>query len=109
MTNKILVGVGNIYASEILFISRISPIRIASSLSRDEIKSVVENTKSVLEESIIKGGTTFRDYRSADNSKGGFQDELLVYGQNTCKVCESELQKITQGQRSTFFCENCQK
>lgn len=110
MDSKVVVGVGNIYASETLFLSKISPERKANSLSLDEAKVLVKNIKEVLAASIESGGTTIRDFEGADGKPGYFVQKLNVYGHEgeECKVCGTPIKRIVQGQRATYFCPNCQ-
>ncbi len=111
MNSAVVVGVGNIYACESLFLSRIDPERPANSITKKEAKLLVENIKTILAESIKSGGTTIRDFEGADGKLGYFVQNLMVYGHEgeKCKVCGHEIKRIVQGQRSTFFCPHCQK
>jgi len=111
MDAKIVVGIGNIYANESLFYSRIDPRRPARSLSANEIKALVKSLKTVLNTAIEKGGTTLNDFRNAYGEPGFFQLELAVYARadQPCPKCESLIHKIVLGGRSTFYCPNCQK
>ncbi|NIA28789.1 MAG: bifunctional DNA-formamidopyrimidine glycosylase/DNA-(apurinic or apyrimidinic site) lyase [Actinobacteria bacterium] len=111
MNAKIVVGIGNIYANESLFYSRIDPCRIARSLSEKEIKKLVKSAKMVLNAAIKKGGTTLNDFRNAYGEPGFFQLELAVYGRADlpCSECGNPIHKTVLGGRSTFFCPNCQK
>jgi len=106
-----VVGVGNIYASESLFRARIDPRRPAGGLSDVEWGAVAASIRSTLLEAIAAGGTSFRDYRHNDGSKGYFAVALNVYGRNRqpCPKCGKPIHQIVQGGRSTFFCEFCQK
>ncbi len=106
-----IVGIGNIYASEILFLAKIHPERAWSSLSKNETNLVCRYIKQVLTKAIEKGGTTFSDFQSSNGETGQYQNELYVYSREgeKCRKCESLILKITQGSRSTFYCEKCQK
>jgi formamidopyrimidine-DNA glycosylase len=110
MDNKIVVGVGNIYANESLFKSRIHPTRPAGKLTRKEWQLLVENIKATLEIAIQQGGTTLKDFAQADGKPGYFAQELLVYGKagEPCPECGETLQEQKIGQRNTFFCDKCQ-
>lgn len=110
MKQEIVVGVGNIYACEALFASRISPLRPAESLTADECAELVKNIKAVLKQSIKNGGTTFSDYRQLNGEEGHFVQKLNVYGRagEPCKLCGEPLSRTVQGGRSTFYCEHCQ-
>jgi formamidopyrimidine-DNA glycosylase len=110
MDQKKIVGVGNIYASESLYLAKINPKRSASKISINECKEIVKSIKKVLKYAIKMGGTTLKDFYSADGNEGYFNLELNVYGRNNqaCKICNSKIKKVNIGQRATFFCENCQ-
>lgn len=111
MDNSVVVGVGNIYASEVLFASKISPERKANKVTSKECETLVSNIRKILSESIKKGGTTIRDFSGADGKLGYFVQNLFVYGHEgePCKICKTPIKSIVQGQRSTFFCPHCQK
>lgn len=110
MDNSIVVGVGNIYATESLFAAKIHPKRSAASLKDNEISILVDKIKIILQKAIIAGGTTLRDFVSGDNTPGYFKQELAVYGraQEPCNVCSSNIESINQSGRRSFFCPNCQ-
>jgi formamidopyrimidine-DNA glycosylase len=111
LDQKIVVGLGNIYASEILFRSRIHPQRAAGKLLKNEWTKIIKYTQSILEEAIKNNGTTISDFRRVDDKTGKFQQFLQVYGKNkqACPKCDVPIQRIVQQQRSTFFCPECQK
>lgn len=111
MNSKLVVGVGNIYASEALFKARIRPRRQARSLSRAEVRALVRAVRSVLAMAIRVGGTTLRDYVGADGQPGYFKQKLYVYERagQPCRVCRIRIRQLTQGQRSTYYCPTCQK
>lgn len=110
MDGKILVGVGNIYASEALFMTSISPERKAGSLSSSECGRLAASIKKVLQDAIDSGGSSIRDFVSIDSNKGYFQHHFAVYGKGgkPCQVCLGAITKIYQSGRATFFCPNCQ-
>ena len=110
MNQKNVVGIGNIYASESLYLSRINPLKESHKLNIKECKRIVSSAKKVLNEAIKVGGTTLKDFYSADGSPGYFKIKLNVYGRNgqKCKNCEEEILKVTINQRATFYCPNCQ-
>ncbi|HBC6052191.1 bifunctional DNA-formamidopyrimidine glycosylase/DNA-(apurinic or apyrimidinic site) lyase [Proteus mirabilis] len=110
MDNKLVVGVGNIYANEALFSSGIMPDRKASSLTEQECDVLVNAIKAVLTRSIEQGGTTLKDFLQSDGKPGYFAQELFVYGRKdkACLICGHTIESIKQGQRSTFFCRHCQ-
>lgn len=111
MNSRLVVGVGNIYASESLFRSRIRPRRRAQSLSREEAKRLVRAVRAVLSLAIKVGGTTLRDYVGADGEPGYFRQKLYVYERagKACRVCGSPVRQLTQQGRSTYYCASCQK
>ncbi|HUL47956.1 MAG TPA: bifunctional DNA-formamidopyrimidine glycosylase/DNA-(apurinic or apyrimidinic site) lyase [Steroidobacteraceae bacterium] len=111
MNSRLVVGVGNIYASEALFRARIRPQRAARSLTHTEAAQLVRAVRAVLGAAIRAGGTTLRDYRRTDGSPGYFRQRLYVYERHgkPCRRCGKPVRAITQGQRSTYYCPGCQK
>jgi formamidopyrimidine-DNA glycosylase len=111
MNSRLVVGVGNIYASESLFRSRIRPRRRAQSLSREETKRLAKAVRAVLSMAIKVGGTTLRDYVGADGEPGYFRQKLYVYERagKACRVCGTIVRQLTQQGRSTYYCSSCQK
>jgi formamidopyrimidine-DNA glycosylase len=111
MNSQLVVGVGNIYASEALFRARIAPKRAAGRLTRAEAQKLVRAVKSVLAAAVKTGGTTLRDYVNAEGTPGYFRQKLYVYerGGAACRVCKSPVRHFTQGQRSTYWCATCQR
>jgi formamidopyrimidine-DNA glycosylase len=105
-----VVGVGNIYASEALFRAGIHPRRAAGRISRVRYDGLARSVREVLEDAIREGGTTLRDYMSADGTPGYFRQQLFVYERagQPCRRCGTTIRKLAQGQRSTYFCPNCQ-
>jgi formamidopyrimidine-DNA glycosylase len=111
MNSQVVVGVGNIYASEALFRARISPRRAARRITRKEAAALAQAIKDVLGEAIKIGGTTLRDYVNADGAPGYFSQKLFVYERKgaACRVCASAIKQFVQGQRSTYWCSTCQR
>lgn len=111
MDAKIVVGVGNIYASESLFRARIHPSIPAYKLSKPRAARLVNAIKEVLAESIRQGGTTLRDFVNSDGQPGYFRQRLYVYSRTSepCRVCATPVSQLIHGQRSTFYCKVCQK
>ena len=111
MNSQVVVGVGNIYASEALFRARVSPRRAARRLTRQETLVLAQSIKDVLGEAIKIGGTTLRDYVNADGAPGYFRQKLFVYERagEACRVCKAPVRQIVQGQRSTYWCSTCQR
>jgi|TARA_B110000305_G_scaffold225204_1_gene271528 formamidopyrimidine-DNA glycosylase len=110
MNQKNVVGIGNIYASESLYLAKINPSRIASELSIEDCKKVTHSAKKILNSAIKVGGTTLKDFYSADGSPGYFKFKLNVYGREglECKKCSTLISKAVINTRATFFCKNCQ-
>ena len=113
LDQKFVSGIGNIYASEILFKSKIHPYRKVCFLSKEECKKIILNSKKILLKAISKGGSSIRDFKNTSGSKGGFQNEFKVYQQQGMKCknfrCTYLIKKKISSNRSTFFCESCQK
>lgn len=111
MDAHLVVGVGNIYASESLFRSRINPQTAANRIGLARCQKLVREIKATLAAAIEAGGSSLRDFFGADGNPGYFQQEYFVYGRTgqPCKVCGTVISTIRQGQRSTFFCPHCQK
>lgn len=111
MNSKIVVGVGNIYANEALFLSGIRPDRHAGRISRARYDVLAQNIKLVLRRSIESGGTTLRDFIREDGSPGYFRQSLMVYGRGdeSCKQCGQTLTETRLGNRSTVYCRRCQR
>jgi formamidopyrimidine-DNA glycosylase len=111
MNSQVVVGVGNIYASEALFHSGIRPTRRAGTLSRERLDALSKAVKRVLGDAIRAGGTTLRDYVNPDGMPGYFRQKLYVYERagEPCRVCKTAIKQLVQGQRSTYFCPKCQK
>ena len=111
MDSRLVVGVGNVYASEALFRARISPTRRSKSLSRAEVSRLVRGVRAVLSRAIRAGGTTLRNYLGADGEPGNFRQRLDVYERKgkPCRRCGTPVRAVTQGQRSTYYCPSCQK
>ena len=110
MDQKIIAGIGNIYASEILYKAKINPFRKVNSLSQNDLNSIITYTKIILKKSIDVGGTTIRDHIQPDGRLGYFKQKLQVYGKTNvkCKTCNSFIVKEVISNRSTFICRHCQ-
>ncbi len=111
MNSQVVVGVGNIYASEALFRARIAPRRAARRITRAQAAGLSQAIKDVLSEAIEIGGTTLRDYVNADGIPGYFRQKLFVYERDgqSCRVCKRPVKQFVQGQRSTYWCAHCQR
>lgn len=111
MDAHIVVGVGNIYASEALFLAGIDPRKAAGSISQARYKKLVDAIKQVLAAAIKQGGTTLKDFTQSDGKPGYFQQQLNVYGRRdkNCLVCNAAIKHCVLGQRATYYCTQCQK
>lgn len=110
MDSHVVVGVGNIYANEALFLAKIHPQRPANTLSESEYRTLAKMIKIVLKKAIAQGGTTLKDFVNGDGKPGYFSQYLHVYGRKNlpCFHCQSTLLEIRLNQRSTIYCANCQ-
>ena len=111
MDNRVVVGVGNIYANEALFLAGIDPRRPAGNISEQRYQRLTQTIKQVLAKAIEQGGTTLKDFAQTDGNPGYFAQHLNVYGRKgkPCEVCGKEIQSKVIGQRNTFFCTHCQR
>jgi formamidopyrimidine-DNA glycosylase len=111
MDQRVVVGVGNIYASEALFRAGVHPKRAAGRVSGARLAALVEAVRAVLGDAIRAGGTTLRDYVGADGAPGYFRQRLYVYERTgqPCRRCRTPVRHLVQGQRSTYYCPRCQR
>ena len=111
MDSHLIVGVGNIYAAESLFLAGISPRRAAGKLTRPQCERLCAAVRTTLERSIAAGGSSVRDYVHSDGGAGSFQLTCAVYGRagEPCPTCRRPVRMLRQGGRSTFYCPHCQK
>lgn len=111
MDSRIVVGVGNIYASESLFMAGLQPQRPAGDIDAEDCRRLAEAIKSVLQRAIDQGGTTLRDFTNAQGKPGYFQQALLVYGRGgePCLTCAEPIQQLKISQRSSYYCRSCQR
>jgi len=113
MDQKFVSGLGNIYANEILFLSKVKPSRKVKNLKEFELKKIINFTKEVLKKAIELGGSSIKDFSSSNGKKGSFQQHFNVYGKKgaACSntTCRSIIVKSSISNRATFFCSNCQK
>jgi formamidopyrimidine-DNA glycosylase len=111
LAGDVVVGVGNIYASEALFLARIRPTLAASKISRPRADRLRDAIREVLTRAVQKGGSTLRDFSNARGESGYFQLEAMVYDRagEPCRVCGTPIKSIRQGQRATYYCPHCQK
>ncbi len=111
MDQSIIAGIGNIYASEILYRANINPLRAVNNLNKEQLKSIINATKYILKKSINVGGTTIRNHVQPNGKIGYFAQKLQVYGRkkHKCYKCNNIITLINISNRSTYFCSNCQK
>lgn len=111
LDQKVIAGLGNIYADECLALSKILPMRLANTLSRNEINELCEAINAVIAQGIKNRGTTFRDYKDGEGNKGNNQNHLLVYSRSgkPCRSCGTILLQTKIGGRGSVYCPNCQK
>ena len=106
-------GIGNIYASEILFECKINPLISADLLKEEQIDKIIKKSREVLKKSIVKGGSSIRDFKNTSGNSGLFQNEFKVYNRENLKcpriTCSGKILKIVITNRSSFFCNKCQK
>jgi len=111
LDQKIICGIGNIYASEILFYSKIHPLKKVNYLNKYEINSLLRNINVVLSKAVLNGGTTIKDYKQPNGKVGYFKQKLKVYGREKlkCYNCNSIIFKLNINKRATYICPECQK
>ena len=111
MDSHLVVGVGNIYASESLYYAGIRPYRISKKVSKKEAFALAESIKNVIKEAILKGGSSMNDFLDVNGENGYFQNEHKVYGRENqpCFQCQLPITQLRLGQRSSFFCKKCQR
>lgn len=111
LDQSIIVGIGNIYADEILFLAKINPYKRAMDLTDSNLEDIIKYTQQVLSEAIAAGGTTIRSYSSVNGIHGMFQQKLLVHSREgeKCSCCFENIIKVKIGGRGTYYCPNCQK
>ncbi len=111
LAGQAVVGVGNIYCSESLFMAGIHPAKAAGKLTRQQCSRLAEAVRSILEKATAAGGSSLKDFVNSDGDPGHFMVQTKVYDRKNqlCKVCKTSIKQIVQGQRSTYFCPTCQK
>jgi formamidopyrimidine-DNA glycosylase len=110
MNSNYIVGIGNIYASEILFLTKIHPLQICTQIPAPKIEELLTNIKLVLKNAIYLGGSSIKNFVNPEGDKGNFGGAFQVYGRHkqACYNCQNMIEKLIIQQRSTFFCSNCQ-
>ena len=110
LDQRVVAGLGNIYADEALWRARVSPLRVANGLSDDEVRRVTRAVRAALRAGIDRQGSTLRDYAAPDGASGSMQDEFRVYGRDgePCRRCRTTIAKTRVGGRGTWFCPRCQ-
>ena len=111
LDQSIIAGLGNIYANEVLFLSKINPFKKGKDITKNECDNIISSSKEILTNAIIDGGTTIKSYTSSLGVTGHYQDKLYVHKRDNmnCKICNSLILKDRIGGRSTYYCPNCQK
>ena len=111
LDQSIIAGIGNIYDDEILFMSRISPLKKSNKVTKKECEAIIKNTNIVLDNAVKLGGTTIKSFTSSEGVHGLFQNKLLVHGKRgeLCPNCNSPIEKIKINGRGTYYCPKCQK
>ena len=111
LDQSIIAGLGNIYANEVLFLSKINPFKKGKDITKNECNNIISSSKEILTNAIIDGGTTIKSYTSSLGVTGHYQDKLYVHKRDNmnCKICNSLILKDRIGGRSTYYCPNCQK
>ena len=109
LEQSIITGLGNIYVDEVLYASKILPDRPASQITIDEVYSIISESDRILSLAIEKKGTTIRSYTSSLGVKGGYQDFLKVHTKTICQACNSPIEKMKIGGRTSYYCKNCQR
>ena len=111
LNQKLVAGIGNIYADEALFLAELLPWRMGKSLKNNELKKLTQSIKQILRKAIKYRGTTFNDYVDASGNKGNFVGMLNVYGRKgeKCRKCGTEIKKMKLTQRGTHYCKKCQR
>lgn len=111
LDHTVIAGIGNIYASEILFRTRISPLRCGSTIRKQDIVPLIKNIRAVLSEAIVHRGSSMRNYRDGRGQKGAFNKLIQVYARigQACVVCQRPIIRVVQSGRSTFYCKHCQQ
>lgn len=111
LDQRVLAGLGNIYACEALFWAGLSPRRLALNVTQNRAEKLVKSIRKVLKQAISNGGSTLRDYMQASGELGYFQNQFAVYSREGCLCvnCNQSIKRIVQSGRSTFFCSNCQR
>ena len=108
MDNKVVTGIGNIYAAETLFAAKVSPTRRACDLTQGECDLIVKEAKRILKLAIKWGGTTVSDFKNVDGSEGKFVQKLRMYGKKTCPTCGHSISNVVLGGRNSWYCPICQ-
>ena len=113
MDQKFVSGLGNIYCNEILFLSKLNPLKIAGKIDKKKLNSIVKFTKKILKISILAGGSSIKDFANTEGKDGEFQQKFNVYNREKSKCnrknCSGTIKKIYTSNRSSFFCSGCQK
>ena len=111
LDQTIISGLGNIYADEVAFASKLNPLKEGTKITKEECQRIIDASNNIITKAIKEGGTTIRSYTSSLGVKGNYQNYLMVHKREgePCKVCNSIIKRIKVGGRSTYFCPKCQK
>ncbi len=111
LDQTIISGLGNIYADEVLFASRLNPLKLGSEITIDDAENIIKSANSIIKEAIKMGGTTIKSYTSSLGVTGFFQQKLQVHKREglPCYICQTPIKRVKVGGRSTYYCEKCQK
>ena len=108
LDQEIISGLGNIYVDEVLFKSQINPFKKSNLITKSECQRIIDNSRNILNEAILLGGTTIRSYTSSLGVTGHYQDKLLVHTKKVCSICNGPITISKIGGRSTYYCKKCQ-
>lgn len=109
LDQTIIAGLGNIYVDEVLFKSKIEPLKSGAAITKDEVIQIMNNSQEILNKAIINKGTTIRSYTSSLGVSGNYQNFLCVHTKEICPICNAKLEKIKIGGRTSYYCKNCQR
>ena len=109
LDQRVICGLGNIYADEVCFMVKVNPKQETNSLSDSQLQAIIDDSKEVLTKAISLGGTTIKSFVNSHSATGLFQNELLVHTKEVCPNCSGKIEKIVVGGRGTYYCPNCQK
>ena len=109
LDQKVISGLGNIYVDEVLYLSKLNPLKAGKLITKEDIENIIKNSIIVLNKATCLGGTTVHSFQSSHGVTGRFQNELLVHTKKECAICGCQINKIKVGGRGTYYCPSCQK